>query len=314
MNESIYHQSTAVVLMISPEAFEWNAETAQDNSFMNQIKGIDVGARVLSEHNAWVSLLRKKGCHVTLFSHTKEHQTPDACFPNNWISTHNAQCAVLYPMKHESRQRERRDDILKRLIDLYGFSIRDDLIHGWESKKKALEGTGALVLDRIHGVAYMTISQRGDEDVLNQWVDMMNVVQGRRWKSVLFRSTDANQQEIYHTNVMMAIGTQWAVVCVDCIEQETDADQVVQSLLETDHVVIEITRKQVECFCANIIEVQNDEGEKFVVMSSRAQEAFDEKQLMKLKQCDVEIIHSPLNTLEDVSGGGIRCCIAELFL
>lgn len=298
--------STGHVLMITPHHFRWSEETAEDNAFMNEVEVDEDKLRTIIEsHNGWVELLGQNGIKVHLLSHPES--TPDAVFPNNWVSVHG-KFACLYPMKHKSRSLERdRPDILQLLE---GLGVEDwvDLSH-FEEKNLALEGTGSLVLDHMHAVAYLSISRRGEVTVAQEWVKLFSEKDGRDWKLICFNSTHKGSI-VYHTNVVMSIGTRWAVCCFDCITATEEAQAVRTALEDTGRTIISITADQVSDLCGNILELDN----RLVAMSTTSFNAFDESQLDQLREANVKIIHHDLQMLEQISGGGIRCCMAEIFL
>eukprot|EP00177_Eucheuma_denticulatum_P006605 GFKZ01012015.1.p1 GENE.GFKZ01012015.1~~GFKZ01012015.1.p1 ORF type:complete len:539 (-),score=75.93 GFKZ01012015.1:1143-2759(-) len=314
-------QSTNHVLACAPTAFEFNRSAAADNHFMSGevgtfgINGADgMRRKVLTEfaglHAKLVDRKEGVGAQVHLFTHEDWHNTPDACFPNNTFSTHtnfetDSSCVlVLYPMKDETRRKERR--LVQRLLtsgrytQVYDLTREEDAI-----KPSFLEGTGSLVLDRVNRVAYVAESARSDLKLARQWARVMG------YQLVDFQAVDRGSRAIYHTNVMMSVGTGVAVVCGESIVGN-GRDKVIGMLQDTGHDVVDISMAQVEQFCGNVLELENFYGEQVMVMSTRAYNAFDEEQREKMLAHTARLVHSDISTIERVGGGGVRCTIAEL--
>ncbi|KAG2438611.1 hypothetical protein HXX76_005160 [Chlamydomonas incerta] len=311
-------QSTNEVLMVAPTAFGFNEQAAQDNSFMHAAakpgEGSGLTREVLREFAGLHRALTDKGVQVHLFEHNLSHGTPDACFPNNWFSTHPAGEAaggvststlVLYPMKCPNRAAERRDDI-KRVLATRGYgSVYDMTVH--EPAKKYFEGTGVLVIDRVNGVVYVDISERADRSLAEEWTQRMG------YKDlVAFRSTDLRGKSVYHTNVMMAIGTGVAIVCADSVQDAKERQHLLSSLRRT-HEVVEISLAQMDALCGNALELEDGHGLPVMAMSTQAYNAFTEDQRRVMRRHVADLVHAPIDTLERVGGGGVRCTLAELF-
>mmetsp|Transcript_25245 Transcript_25245/g.54866 ORF Transcript_25245/g.54866 Transcript_25245/m.54866 type:complete len:494 (-) Transcript_25245:950-2431(-) len=312
-------QSTNEVLMVAPTAFGFNEQAAQDNSFMHAAQkpgeGNSLTRQVLAEYaGLYHQLTEVQGVKVHLFEHSLSHGTPDACFPNNWFSTHQAGEAaggvkqntlVLYPMKHPNRAAERRHDIIE-VLKQRGYSTTYDMAVE-EKNKKYFEGTGVLVIDRINGVVYVDISERADASLAEQWTQRMG------YKDlVTFRSTDLRGKSVYHTNVMMAVGTGVAIVCAESVADERERARLLSSLRKT-HEVVEISLKQMDHLCGNALELENGKGLPVMAMSTQAYNAFTEEQRRAIRRHVADIVHAPIDTLERVGGGGVRCTLAELF-
>lgn len=312
-------QSTNEVLMVAPTAFVYNQQAAQDNSFMNTETGeqIDgrVTQRVLHEFAGLYDVLTEvAGVKVNLFQHSLDHGTPDAVFPNNWFSTHAASEAggrvgastlVYYPMKCPNRQAERRPDIQGVLSHLGYDRIVD--MSGEERAGQYFEGTGVLVLDRVGGVAYVALSERAHPALARQWVEEL----GYR-DLVTFHSSDSGGNAVYHTNVMMAVGTGAAVVCLESIADEKERKHLVSRLGKT-HEIVDITRAQMAALCGNVLELEDGRGLPVLAMSTRAYNAFTQDQRKALRRHVAALHHAPIDTLEHIGGGGVRCTLAEIF-
>eukprot|EP00298_Acanthocystis_sp_HF-20_P012309 c19827_g1_i1.p1 GENE.c19827_g1_i1~~c19827_g1_i1.p1 ORF type:complete len:331 (-),score=128.02 c19827_g1_i1:107-1099(-) len=298
---------TSRVLLVTPNEFRFNEATASDNAMMNKIDGSpsEIATAAAKEHQNLVVALQSSGVDVDLFEASPE--TPDACYVNNWFSTHHdsiekGKSLILYPLKAPNRRLERREDIIKKLKEIYP-SVCD--FSEYEKQEKYLESTGSLILDRKNKKAYVGLSLRADTEVLNKFCEETG------YEAVSFHTQDRNGDPIYHTNVLLTIGRTFAILCTDAIVQ-TDRERVVKSLEET-HKVIHISFDQMDRFCANSIELSTKEGKSILVMSTNAYEGFNEDQRTELQKHVDSIVHVPLPTLEKVGGGGVRCCIAELF-
>lgn len=315
-------QSTDEVWMVSPTSFGFNAEAAKDNAFMHDVEekegggggAEDVRNRAVMEHAGLVHVLREQaGMRVRLFAHDQEHDTPDAVFPNNWFSTHGweeagARTLVTYAMKSPSRRRERRKDAMRLLLE--GLDVERHVDMAVDERKeppRILEGTGSLVLDRVRRVAYVAVSERSDVKAAEEWCEALGYE-----RLVTFHATDALGRPIYHTNVLMAVGTSMAVVCTESVEDPKERQHLLATL-EESHQVVEITREQMNAFCGNVIEVQDHRRLPCLALSTGAMKAFTSDQVKTMKRHLAAFYHAPFGTIERVGGGGVRCAIAEIF-
>ncbi|CAA7194238.1 citrulline utilization hydrolase CtlX [Chryseobacterium potabilaquae] len=303
-------QTTDTVLMIEPIAFGYNAETAKNNYFQVEQKGSDVQEKALKEFNAFVEKLRNKGIDVITIKDTLQPHTPDSIFPNNWVSFHKDGKAVLYPMFAHNRRVERRNDILET-IKSKGFTIKD--IDDWsssEANEKFLEGTGSMIFDHDNKIAYGSVSLRLDENLFREFCEKYG------FSPVVFHSfqtVGGERLAIYHTNVMMCVADKFVVICLDCIDDMLERNNVIETIKNSGKEIIEITEDQMQQFAGNMLQVQNKDGEKFLVMSETAYKSLQADQISTIeKYC--EIIHADLNTIEVNGGGSARCMIAEIFL
>ncbi|KAM9971456.1 hypothetical protein ACTFIW_011434 [Dictyostelium discoideum] len=321
-------QSSKSILMVEPTHFESNAQAINDNTFMNKPEeSIDVHKMGVQEFTKYYEALIEKGVNVKLFQPRGDGiETPDCLFPNNWFSTHSAEemsnvngCSggkntlVLYPMCHPNRRLERRSNIIEYLKSRHsgGDGGDDDLLDvidltHYENENKFLEGTGSFVLDRVNKNAYICISQRSNKELAQEWCDKLG------YNLISFQSLDSNDKIVYHTNVIMAIGTKIAVICLDSIPNPQERE-LVQSTLSKTHTIIDISKDQVNNFCGNVIEVQNEKGDQFLVCSKSSFDAFTDSQKDIIsKNCNGGFITREIPTIQSVGGGGIRCMIAEL--
>jgi hypothetical protein len=257
----------------------------------------DIQERVLEEHQGIIKALNKYGISHIVYNNDND-LTPDAVFANNWISVHpKLNKMFIYPMFLENRRLEVREDIIQYIKHNYPLIVCHDLRGG---DKKALEGTGSMVMDHDNKVIYASISPRTNESILSHVGDILN------YKIISFY-TEYHLKPVYHTNIMMAIGKSWIVVCMDVIEKD-DMEEVWKSLKQSNKTIIKISISQMECYCGNIFEISNNEGNLYTIMSTCAKKAFMETQLEKLGI----VIDVPLDTIETYGGGGIRCCLTSI--
>ena len=303
-------QTASTVLMVEPIAFGYNAQTAENNYFQVEQKDADIQTKALEEFNNFANKLKSKGINVISVKDTLEPHSPDSIFPNNWVSFHNDGKVVLYPMFAPNRRVERRTDILETL-KVKGFEITEieDLSH-FENQQKFLEGTGSMIFDHDHKIAYGSVSLRLDEELFRQFCTKFG------FRPVVFHSyQNAGDQRlpIYHTNVMMCVADKFVVICLDCIDDELEREKVQEVIKSTQKEIIEISEDQMQQFAGNMLQVQNEAGEKFLVMSESAYRSLTAQQISAIeKYC--EIIYSDLNTIETNGGGSARCMLAEVFL
>lgn len=303
-------QTASTVLMVEPIAFSYNAQTAENNYFQVEQKDADIQTKALEEFNSFVDKLKSKGINVITVKDTLDPHTPDSIFPNNWVSFHSDGKVVLYPMFAPNRRVERRTDILETLKDK-GFEITeiDDLSH-FENQQKFLEGTGSMIFDHDHKIAYGSVSLRLDEELFRQFCQKFG------FRPVVFHSyqnAGGERLPIYHTNVMMCVADQFVVICLDCIDDELEREKVQEVIKSTGKEIIEISEDQLQQFAGNMLQIQNEAGDKFLVMSETAYKSLTPAQIQNIeKYC--EIIYSDLNTIETNGGGSARCMLAEVFL
>lgn len=301
------NQSTSHILMIRPVNFGFNEETAVSNAFQNRNadkNGVQEKAR--AEFDGMVAILRENWVDVTVIEDTPEPYTPDSIFPNNWVSFHADGTIFLYPMQAENRRLERREDIIAQLEDRFEVKHIVDLSR-FEQENKFLEGTGSMVLDRENKVAYACISPRTDREVLALFCEQAG------YKEVSFNAYDEYAQAIYHTNVLMCIGSQFAVICLDSITDADEKNAVTAILKLTKKEIVNISFGQMNQFVGNMLEVKNEAGETLIVMSQNAFNALDENQKATLGKYG-ELVYADINTIETNGGGSARCMMAEVHL
>lgn len=301
-------QTTDTVLMIEPVAFGFNEQTAVNNYFQVQQEG-NVQDKALKEFNAFVEKLRAKDINVITIKDTLEPKTPDSIFPNNWVSFHADGKVVLYPMFAENRRLERRDDIINQIKEQFEVTEVIDY-SGAEKDNLFLEGTGSMIFDHDNKLAYGSVSLRLDEGLFRKFCSDFG------FQPVVFHSYQTAGEErlpIYHTNVMMCVADQFVVICLDCIDDESERNNVIETIKNSGKELIEISEDQMQNFAGNMLQVQNKSGEKFLVMSQSAYKSLNRDQVSAIeKYC--EIIYSDLEVIETNGGGSARCMLAEVFL
>ena len=299
-------QTTSHLLMIRPVGFGFNAETAVTNAFQTKSAETDVQQKALREFNDFVTLLQNNGVDVTVVEDTALPHTPDSIFPNNWISFHHDGSLLLYPMYADNRRAERKDHVLEKINEKFEVTKKIDLSR-YEAENIFLEGTGSMVLDRDNRIAYACLSPRTHEELLAEFCRQMN------YKPVVFDAKDGDGRAIYHTNVLMCVSDRFVVICLESITTPYQQQLVSDTIINSNKKIIAISLHQMNHFAGNMLQVENDKGEKLLVMSSRAYKALTIEQAQELKRFN-RIIHSPLTTIETNGGGSARCMMAEVHL
>lgn len=296
--------------MVRPVRFESNPLTAESNRFQGRNSSSpeeqQQGAAV--EFQRLAQALRDAGINVITVDDTQEPHTPDAIFPNNWVSFHADGTVVLYPMEAPNRRTERRLDVIHRLADSDGFRVNDIIdLSPHEDTGQYLEGTGSLVLDRSNRIAYACLSSRTHPASLNDFAQRMG------YEVLAFDAVDRNGAAIYHTNVLMNVGEKLAVICTEAISQKDQRDAVVHRLKDTGHEIIDITFDQMDSFAGNMLELRSNSGERVIAMSRRAHNVLTAMQLDAFSNY-ANIVSIPIDNIEDSSGGSVRCMLAEIHL
>jgi hypothetical protein len=292
--------------MIRPVRFDFNAETAVNNSFQVNAKDHLAQDKAAEEFNQFIKLLTLNGIDITVVNDTPDPHTPDSIFPNNWISFHSNGTICLYPMFAHNRRLERKATVLQAIEEKFIIENKIDLTH-YEQTGHFLEGTGSMVLDREKNIAYACLSPRTDLTVLNDFCNRLN------YKPVYFWALDGSKQPIYHTNVMMCVADKYVVICLASINDINERQLVINSIADSGKSIIEIGFDQMNQFAGNMLQVHNKEGEIFLVMSSQAYRALNKAQINQIESYN-QIIHSDITTIETNGGGSARCMMAEVFL
>ena len=305
-------QITNTLLMIRPVAYRMNEQTAVNNYFQENLNLSDVviNAKAQKEFDVFVVKLREVGVTVIVEDDILEMETPDSIFPNNWVSFHENGDVGLYPMFAENRRRERREDILLRL-EKEGFVINNLIDYtSAEDEGIFLEGTGSLILDRVNQKAYCALSPRADEDLVIEFCEDFE------YDPIIFRANQTIKGQrlpIYHTNVLMALGEDIAVICLDAIDSKSEKKMLIQNFKEDGKEVVKISETQMQQFAGNMLQVKGANNQKYMVMSSAAYYSLIPEQIRSIEK-NSTIIHSDLNTIETCGGGSARCMMAEVFL
>ena len=293
--------------MVRPASFGFNSETAANNYFQKaEAQSNDTAVRARREFDDYVDLLRRNGVDVWVIQDTPQPYTPDSIFPNNWFSTHITGELILYPMFAPNRQKERKLSALATVGMLEGVTKIVNL-SGFEKEHLYLEGTGSMCLDRVHKKVYYCASERSSEKVVEEYCSELD------YTSLFFHSYDSQGQPIYHTNVMMCLADQFAVICLDCIDNEMERKQVVETIEKSGKEIIAISEEQMHNFAGNMLQLHNDKGDKFLIMSQTAYCSLTQEQIKNIEKYS-QIISSDLRTIEINGGGGARCMLAEVFL
>ncbi len=299
-------QHCSHLLMIQPVQFNFNAETAVNNSFQVNSNDQFTQEKAQKEFDEFIAKLRLNGVDVTVVKDSINPFTPDSIFPNNWISFHANGSICLYPMFAENRRLERKQSVLDVIQNKFIINQTIDFT-GFESESLFLEGTGSMVLDRENNIAFACISPRTNKIVLDNFCQKMN------YQAISFLAMDGSNKPIYHTNVMMCVADKYVVICLDSIKDAIERELVVEKIISTQKTIIEIGFEQMNQFAGNMLQVHNNKGERFLVMSSQAYNALTVAQIAVIESFN-KIIHSAIKTIETNGGGSARCMMAEVFL
>ncbi|KAF9660245.1 arginine deiminase-related protein [Tenacibaculum sp. ZH5_bin.1] len=306
-------QTTNTILMVRPANFRMNEQTAVNNYYQQELSGMlpaSINVKAQEEFDAFVEKLRAVGVSVVVTEDIKEPNTPDALFPNNWISFHENGDVAIYPMFAENRRLERREDVLEKLEEK-GFVI-ENVVDYSEAEEEGifLEGTGSMILDRYNRKAYCALSPRADEELFIEFCEDFE------YTPVIFtanQTVKGRREAIYHTNVMMCVAESFSVVCLDSIDDKKEKKNVLKHLKSDGKEVIAISEQQVTQFAGNMLQVKGVNDERYLVMSSSAFKSLNPNQIKAIeKHC--KILHSSLETIETCGGGSARCMMAEVFL
>lgn len=304
------NQITDTILMVRPKHFGFNPETANNNSFQTnetQLSSLEISKKAIGEFDAFVEKLRAADIHIVVVQDSDEPIKTDAVFPNNWFTTHESGELVTYPMFSPIRRTERQDYVLNQLAGEFAIRRRVRL-EDKEMEERFLEGTGSMILDRVNRIVYACRSIRTDEGLVDEFCRWMD------FEAVIF---DAYSQEgipIYHTNVMMALGTSYVIICMEAIHNEEQRLILNECFERTGKEMITISLDQMNAFAGNMLQVHNRKGDKnYLVMSEQAYRALLPEQVKRIQRHS-DIIYSPLDTIETFGGGSARCMMAEIFL
>ena len=294
------------ILMVRPYQFYFNQQTAANNFFQSNVNIENANELAIAEFDAMVEKLRAHQIKVNVVQDTKDPSTPDSIFPNNWVSTHEGGTLCLYPMFAQNRRAERKSTVLDFLESNYKIENTLDLTD-LEKEGIFLEGTGSMVLDHQNKLAYGCLSERLDKNAFYEWCDKM------QFKAIAFKAVDDKAQPIYHTNVMMCMGDQFVVICLDSIPNEKEKQMLVDSFDQTNKEVIEISQDQLNHFAGNMLQVFDINEKPHLIMSEQAHTSLDPAQVKSLEKYN-PILPISIPTIEALGGGSTRCMMAEIYL
>jgi len=297
--------------MIEPTAFRYNTETAENNYFQSvgNLPDNETQHHALAEFRAMVNKLKAAGVRVIVEKDTATPHTPDSIFPNNWISFHKDGLAVVYPMFAENRRAEKRPDIIKKVCDEkieinrivdYSYFEKDNLF---------LEGTGSMILDRVNLIAFAALSERTCAKPLHTFCTEMG------YTPVIFKAFQTvgdKRLPIYHTNVVMCVADRFAVVCLECVDDEEERLNLTTVFQSQNKEIIEISEAQMHSFAGNMLQIENTDGKQFLAMSETAYRSLSDEQIVRLSAFN-DFLRFDIPTIETVGGGGVRCMMAEIF-
>lgn len=300
-------QSASVVLLVRPAAFGFNAEAAKSNVFSHALADPDYATKALAEFEGLARRLAEAGVEVLVLDDTAEPRKPDAVFPNNWMSTHEDGTIVLYPMSTAPRRLERRIDHVRELLDRNGFRVERVVdLSGHEQSARFLEGTGSLVLDRPRRRAYANRSLRTHPDVVTEFDEALG------YSTLLFDARDPGGRPIYHTNVLLSLGTDFALLCPEAVAPD-DRKRVIDDIEASGRTIIEASFAQLRRFGCNLLELKSTAGDPVISLSAKALRNFRADQLRALESFGT-LLDADIPTIEAVGGGSVRCMIAEIHL
>ena len=293
------------ILMVRPYQFYFNQQTAANNFFQSNVNIENANELAIAEFDAMVEKLRDHQIKVNVVQDTKDPSTPDSIFPNNWVSTHEGGTLCLYPMFAENRRAERKLSVIDFLESNYQIQNTLDLTD-LEKEGIFLEGTGSMVLDHQNKLAYGCLSERLDKNAFYEWCDKM------QFKAIAFKAVDDKAQPIYHTNVMMCMGDQFVVICLDSIPNEKEKQMLVDSFDQTNKEVITISQDQLNHFAGNMLQVFDINEKPHLIMSEQAHTSLDPAQVKSLEKYN-PILPISIPTIEALGGGSTRCMMAEIY-
>lgn len=298
-------QTTSTVLMVRPANFYLNQETAVNNVFQTNTTVDNLNQKVLKEFDDFAALLKMNGVEVIIHQDTLEPSTPDSIFPNNWISMHQSNTILLYPMFAENRRLERNKGIIELIQASYSIrSIKD--YSAEEQKNRIVEGTGSLIFDHPNRLAYACRSARTDASLAQEITNELG------YRLIIFDAVDASGFPIYHTNVMMCVTKESVIICLESIP-ENDRQRLVDEVNHSGKELVEITLDQMNHFAGNMLQLSSITGENILVMSTQAYLSLNAHQLESLEMHN-KIVHANLDHIEKIGGGSARCMLAEVFL
>jgi hypothetical protein len=300
-------QAPRSIFLIRPAAFGYNVETASTNRFQVQLENnaTRVSEMALLEFDTMVKALKDCDIDMLVFEDTLKPPKPDAIFPNNWISLHEDGTLVLYPMMASNRRVERRADIINELKDK--FNVNHVLtFEAEEQNERIVEGTGSLVFDYVNKIAFACRSGRTNESLATE------ICAALSFTPIFFDAVDELGIPVYHTNVVMCMGSEFATICLDAIKNDDDQERILDSLARTNHKVIAISYEQMKSFAGNMMEVVNRKGEPVVLLSQTAFNSLLPGQIDAISR-HADLLPLSIPTIEKYGGGSVRCMVAGIF-
>jgi len=294
------------ILMVRPYQFYFNQQTAANNFFQSNINIENANELAIAEFDTMVEKLRAHQIKVNVVQDTKDPSTPDSIFPNNWVSTHTNGTLCLYPMFAQNRRAERKLSVIDFLESNYKIQNILDLTE-LEKEGTFLEGTGSMVLDHQNKIAYGCLSERLDKEAFTNWCHKM------QFKPIAFKAVDDKAQPIYHTNVMMCMGNQFVVICLESIPNDLEKQMVLESFLQTNKELITISQEQLNHFAGNMLQVFDINEKPHLIMSEQAYNSLKTEQVKSLEKYN-HILPISIPTIEALGGGSTRCMMAEIYL
>ena len=306
-------QLASSVMMVRPKHFNFNQQTGLDNSFQSPsiLTNEEVRRNAEMEFNQMAENLLNHGVEVLVFDpeYPQGVSVPDAVFPNNWFSTSENGDIYIFPMLTENRRQERQAKQLVEFLTQAGYGIQQvSWVGNMLENDYVLEGTGAVIFDHKHREIYAGLSQRCDENQLLNF----SKISGYNL-AMAFSTSGMDNKPIYHTNVMMSIGNDFVVICLESLKSEIEKAQVLEKLHESGRNVIDISLSQMSQMCGNVLQISNQSNEPLIAMSQSAYRGFSKKQISVLEK-NSELVVSAIPTIESIGGGSCRCMMAELFL
>jgi hypothetical protein len=299
--------------MVKPKHFNYNKETANNNHFQKEEKILnknEIQLKAIEEFEKMVEIIRKEKIEIHVFNDRDNIKTTDSIFPNNWITLHEDGTVIIYPMFSKNRRKEKRKDLTEKLKNK-GYNINKIIdLSSYEKKKQYLEGTGSMILDRKNKICYAALSKRTNEIVLNQ---LCKLIKYKLLKFKAYQSYKNKRKLIYHTNVMMCLADEYAIICLESIDDESEKKLLIKSLNNTKKQIIEISEGQCKNFVGNMLQVKNKKNNKYLIMSETANKSLNLSQKKSLEKYN-KLLYSNIKLIEKIGGGGARCMIAENFL
>ena len=300
-------QTADAVLLVRPAAFGFHAEAAATNAFAVRSADAGVRAHAIRESDRLARQLEEAGVEVLVLDDRPDPGKPDAVFPNNWVSFHADGTMALYPMATAQRRLERETIQVSTLLAERGFGLRHTVdLTSHERQHRYLEGTGSLILDRPRRRAYASRSARTHPQAVAAFDEALG------YRTLLFDAADHAGRAIYHTNVLLSLGTDWAILCTEAVA-EADRAALTADIDAGGRTLIEVGFDEMRRFCCNILELRSRAGEPLIAMSHAALTGLAPERRRTLERF-ATLFGVRVPTIEQVGGGSVRCMIADIHL